>query len=138
MKKQQIKSFEHACEVLGIGADLSKFNVLDIPQKDIQPLADYYQITKIVEATNKLNEWEANWGDSRQYKYNPYFYIKADASKPSGFGFSDTAYDSWGADTSVGSRLLVGSSEEALYIGETFAALFESVYLIAKTIQPAA
>ncbi len=138
MKKQQIESFEHACTVLGIGSDLSKFNVLDIPQKDIQPLMDYYQITKIVEATNRLNEWEANWADGHQAKYNPYFYIKPDPSKPSGFGFSFTGADDWSTDTAVGSRLLVGSGEEAIYIGEKFANLFESVYLLAKTIEPAA
>lgn len=128
--KKQIKSFDHACEVLGITVDLSKFDSLGLPASDVKPLVDYYQITKIVEAINKLNQWTADWGNSRQWKYSPYFYIRPDAAKPAGFGFSYAIYGLWDAVTGVGSRLTVGSEEEARYLGETFIELFESAWLI--------
>jgi hypothetical protein len=130
MAKKKIKSFEHACEVLGQQIDIKKFNQLGLPVKDLQPLIDYYKITKITEATNKLNKWKAKWGNSSQWKYSPYFRVKADDAKPSGFGFSDPGYGCWHTSTTVGSRLCVGTSEEARYIGETFIALFESAWLI--------
>lgn len=130
MKKQQVKSFEHACEVLGQAIDTGTFNALGIPQGDIQPLIDYYKITKIVEATNKLNNWKADWSKKSQYKYSPYFWVKANADKPAGFGFSYTYCAYWNSNTFVGSRLCVGTADEARYIGETFIELFESAWLI--------
>ena len=130
MAKKKIKSFEHACEVLGQPIDIEKFNQLGLPVKDLQPLIDYYKITKIVEATNKLNNWKADWENSSQWKYSAYFRVKADDVKPSGFGFSYTFYGCWFTDTGVGSRLCVGTSEEARYIGETFITQFESAWLI--------
>lgn len=130
MKPQLINSFAHACEVLGQTIDLEKLRSAGLPEADVQPMIDDYKIKKIVEASNKLNNWKADWSDTRQWKYSIYKGIEADSTKPSGFGFSRTCFDYWLTYADVGSRLVVGTSEEALHIGKQFEDLFESAWLI--------
>lgn len=136
----KITSVDHALEVLGLTINFGLFpaayKALGIPVKDIEPMIAGYKIEKIIEANNKVNNnWAPDWSDSNQWKYCVYQYVSKDAAKPAGFGFSYTHYDNWLSYTYVGSRLLVGTRDEALYIGKDFKELFETAWLI---IPPAA
>ncbi|QTE37513.1 hypothetical protein J3L18_00145 [Mucilaginibacter gossypii] len=133
MKK--IKSVEHALKALGQTIDFDRLRdgmvEAGMPAGDVDPLIAHYKITKVIEAHNKLNgNWKADWGDGRQYKYCVWQWIKRDDSKPSGFGFSHSHYDFWFTRTTVGSRLVVGTYDAAIYIGTDFADLFETAWLI--------
>ena len=133
MKK--ITSIEHALEVLGQQIAFDKMpdalRSLGFPERDLIPKVDISKIEKIIEGNNVLNgNWKADWNNSRQGKYCVWQYVKKMIDKPSGFGFADSLYDLWLTHTHVGERLLVGSAEEAIYIGTDFIELFESAWLI--------
>ena len=103
-------------------------NVSMLPKGDRISLVNYYKITKIIEAENKLdNNWKPNWNNSSQPKYSIWHYIKADAKRPAGFGFSNTHYGYTGTGTAVGSRLCFKSDELAKYAGTQFEKLFQDL-----------
>lgn len=74
-------------------------------------------------------ETKANWADEDEYKYYPWFDVKADEANPSGSGLSvaDYAYDY--STTYVASRLTCRSREIAKYFGEQFIELWEDYIL---------
>ena len=106
----RVKSFEDACQVLGISTatpDVSK-----LPMKHQIAIISNYKLTIIAEAINE--GWVPDWNNSNDYKYYPYFKM----NNGSGLAFS---YCAWAHTHSiVGSRLCVSSSEEAEHVGETF------------------
>lgn len=130
----KVTSIAHALEVLGLSIDFDKMRevlpLCGVPAKDIEPKITIYQIEKIIEANNKLNNWVCNPGDWDQRKYCVWKERKADPSKPSGFGFSYSSTFVWHTRTDVGARLEVGTHEEALYIGRDFEDLFEIAWFI--------
>lgn len=68
-----------------------------------------------------LNEgWTADWNDSNQYKYEPYFKWNGSA-----FVFND--YNYWNQFTHVGSRLCFKKSELATYAGKQFTNLYNKI-----------
>jgi hypothetical protein len=88
------------------------------------------KLFNICEAHNKANNFVVDWNDGGQDKYCAWHRIAADASKPSGFGFSNSFYADWLTSTTVGSRLSVGTSEEAVHIAKTFDYLYQDLYFI--------
>jgi len=88
------------------------------------------KLFNIHRAHNKANNFVADWTDSNQRKYSAWHWIEKDESKPSGLGFTCTGYGDWVTGTSVGSRLSVGTSEEALHITKTFDYLYQDLYFI--------
>lgn len=67
-----------------------------------------------------LNEgWQADWTNSRQYKYYPWF------KYTSGFGFSCSGYGDWDASSRCGSRLCFKSAELAEYAGSQFQEVYQ-------------
>lgn len=81
-------------------------------------------------AHNLANNFEPDWANSNQYKYSAYHLIKRDPDAPAGFGFSHSGCDCWSTSTRVGSRLVVGSSKEALSIAGSFGYLYSRLYFI--------
>jgi|SRR5579863_228225 len=70
---------------------------------------------------NILNEgWKADWSDTSQYKYEPYFKWNGSA-----FVFDD--FLCWSQSASVGSRLCFKNSELATYAGKTFIHLYNKL-----------
>ncbi len=125
--KIQIESFEHACKLIKV--DPKKLPVVKgLPKEFQKHIVSLYKIMIIIKATNKIAKWKANWSDGNQCKYYPYFWISAN-KKGSGFGFSDTItlYDI--SFTDVGSRLSVGTRDEAIYLGEKFAPLYKDIII---------
>lgn len=121
MKK--VRDYNHACEVLGLDPE-AKPEVSKLREKDQKAFIALHELTIIVEAQNKLNEWELDWTNNHQGKYYPWFDVEVN-EKGSGVGLSYYGYLYSGSGTGVGSRLVVGTWQEAEYIGNQFLAQYE-------------
>jgi hypothetical protein len=110
---ERVKSFEDACEVLGIDDAEIEVKGIDNHFTSIQA---YAKLAIINQALN--GDWKPDWTDSKQYKYYPYF--NNASSSVGGFSYND--YDYWLTITFVGSRLCYQSAELAKYAGTQFLA----------------
>ena len=116
----RVKTFEDACEVLGIDKLQLGVAGLDDDRESIEAYAKLIIIAKV------LNEgWQPDWSDDDQYKYFPWFKHK------SGFGLSCFDFGRWRAYTAVGSRLCFKSAKLAEYAGTQFAEIYRD-YLTIK------
>lgn len=128
--ENQIKSFEHACEVLGRSTHLPQVSML--AEKHQKAIIAHYKLVTIAEAANFIEngnkEWVPDYSDGT-WKYYPWFDVNKDESKPSGVGLSYRYYVSSHSTTCVGSRLCFLTSDLAQYIGVTFIELYEELFL---------
>ncbi len=113
----RIKTFEDACEDLGVGAaDYHISTGCQVMDKDKVSIQAY---SKLIIIARALNEgWTPDWKDSGQIKYVPYFILKP------GVGFSYDDCDDWRTVTTVGSRLCYKSHELAEYAATQFQSLY--------------
>lgn len=118
----RVKSFEDACQVLGISTNVPE--VKGLPRKHQKAIIANYKLIVIAEALNE--GWKPNWQDSDEYKYYPWF----DMSNPAGVGCSDTSGTASVTGASVGSRLCLKNRELAIYFGQTFTDLFNDSLLL--------
>lgn len=118
----RVKSFEDACQVLGISTNVPE--VKGLPRKHQKAIIANYKLIVIAEALNE--GWKPNWQDSDEYKYYPWF----DMSNPAGVGYSHTAYAASYTYASFGSRLCLKNRELAIYFGQTFTDLFNDSLLL--------
>lgn len=118
----RVKSFEDACQVLGISTNVPE--VKGLPRKHQKAIIANYKLIIIAEALNE--GWKPNWQDSDEYKYYPWF----DMSNPAGVGFSNAAYAASDTFASFGSRLCLKNRELAIYFGQTFTDLFNDSLLL--------
>ena len=123
----KIKTFEDACKALKLSPKALP-DVSGLPEKHRNALIAHYKLVIIAEALNE--GWQPNWNDSDEYKYYPWFEIKANKKKPAGFGFSYTHYDFWSTHTTVGSRLCFKSRELSDYAAKQFEKLYVEYFLI--------
>jgi len=122
-----IKSFKDACKKEGI--DPLRLPEVSMIDKGMgKTLIAAYKLFIIFKAIN--DGWTPDWNNKREYKYFPWFEVKADTARPSGFGFSASSYVGWNAGTVCGSRLCTDSNEKALYIAKTFKAEYIDLLLI--------
>lgn len=124
---EKIKTYEDACEALKLKTPLLP-DMSALPDKHRDAIIAHFKLVIIAEALNE--GWQPNWNDSNEYKYYPWFEIKASKSKPAGFGFSFTYYVRWYTFTTVGSRLCFKTREKALYAGKHFEDLYKEYFLI--------
>lgn len=118
----RVKSFEDACQVLGISTNVPE--VKGLPRKHQKAIIANYKLIVIAEALNE--GWKPNWQDSDEYKYYPWF----DMSNPAGVGYSFTYYAASSTPASFGSRLCLKNRELAIYFGQTFTDLFNDSLLL--------
>lgn len=118
----RVKSFEDACQVLGISTNVPE--VKGLPRKHQKAIIANYKLIIIAEALNE--GWKPNWQDSDEYKYYPWF----DMSNPAGVGYSYTYNAASYSTASVGSRLCLKNRELAIYFGQTFTDLFNDSLLL--------
>lgn len=118
----RVKSFEDACQVLGISTNVPE--VKGLPRKHQKAIIANYKLIVIAEALNE--GWKPNWQDSDEYKYYPWF----DMSNPAGVGFSYAYNTASTATANVGSRLCLKNRELAIYFGQTFTDLFNDSLLL--------
>jgi len=115
---EDIKTFEVACEELGIDANKQ---FLD----EYTPDEIAYKKLKIIVAA--INQgWTPDWSNSSQYKYWPYFKLS------SGFGFSRSNSGYGNATTHVGSRLCFESEAKSDYAAKQFIDIYEQFLTIKK------
>lgn len=118
----RVKSFEDACQVLGISTNVPE--VKGLPRKHQKAIIANYKLIVIAEALNE--GWKPNWQDFDEYKYYPWF----DMSNPAGVGYSITYHTASAANAYFGSRLCLKNRELAIYFGQTFTDLFNDSLLL--------
>ena len=118
----RVKSFEDACQVLGISTNVPE--VKGLPRKHQKAIIANYKLIVIAEALNE--GWKPNWQDSDEYKYYPWF----DMSNPAGVGYSFTLRTASNTAANIGSRLCLKNRELAIYFGQTFTDLFNDSLLL--------
>lgn len=118
----RVKSFEDACQVLGISTNVPE--VKGLPRKHQKAIIANYKLIVIAEALNE--GWKPNWQDSDEYKYYPWF----DMSNPAGVGDSSTNRTASSTYAHFGSRLCLKNRELAIYFGQTFTDLFNDSLLL--------
>lgn len=118
----RVKSFEDACQVLGISTNVPE--VKGLPRKHQKAIIANYKLIVIAEALNE--GWKPNWQDSDEYKYYPWF----DMSNPAGVGCSATFDAASYTGANIGSRLCLKNRELAIYFGQTFTDLFNDSLLL--------
>ncbi|MDC2673479.1 hypothetical protein PO239_20945 [Bacteroides ovatus] len=118
----RVKSFEDACQVLGISTNVPE--VKGLPRKHQKAIIANYKLIVIAEALNE--GWKPNWQDSDEYKYYPWF----DMSNPAGVGYSPTNHTASNTLAAIGSRLCLKNRELAIYFGQTFTDLFNDSLLL--------
>jgi hypothetical protein len=123
----KIKTFEDACKALSI--DASKLpDVSILPQQHQDAITAHYKLVIIAEALNE--GWKPNWNDRSEYKYYPWFEVKASKNKPSGSGLSFHGCGGWRSCASIGSRLCFKNRELAEYAGTQFIDLYNDFLTI--------
>ena len=110
----RIKTYEDACE------ELDETPLDEKVLTDLGFTTDEINYRKIKTITKAFNEgWKADWNDSNQYKYYPWFKMSS-----GGFVFDGAGCGSSTADAGDASRLCFKSSELAKYAGEQFLQLY--------------
>lgn len=110
----RVKSFEDACEVLGIDP-----HQVWIDGEDNDEVA-YKSLKVIVKALNE--GWTPDWNNSNQPKYYPWFELKG------GFRLYDVSY--YCGVSNVGSRLCFKSRELATYAATQFEDLYKQFFIL--------
>lgn len=122
-----IKTFEQACEALGVDANaLPDFSM--IPEGHKKAMLAHYKLVIIVEAVNE--GWKPDWSNHSEPKYELWPELVPDKTKPSGFGLSYDVTHCWYAGPNVGSRLCFKSRDLARHTFEIFKELYEDYLLI--------
>ena len=122
MKK--IKSFEDACNALGILEIVPDFSTF--PEKYRKAMYAHYKLMVITEALNE--GWTPNWDDWEERKYYPWFDMRSSASG----GLSFDVCDYWSTTSLVGSRLCFKNRELAEYAGKEFVELYKEYFVLNK------
>ena len=114
-----VKTYEDACAIIG-EKPIDEENLLSsgLDKSDIA----FMKLKAIYKAANKMNRnWKADFSDSNQHKYYPYFVWRS-----SGFRCNGTRCTY--ACTCIGSRLCCGNSDDAEYIGKQFEDLYNDYF----------
>lgn len=125
MKKEDIKTFEDACKVLGIDPATSLPDVTNVPEDMREAVIGHCKMMIVAKAIN--GDWSPNWNDHNEWKYYPWFYVHPDNA--SGSRLSFYVYVIAYSVTHVGSRLCFKDEETAEYVGRQFAGLYETFFL---------
>lgn len=108
MKK--IESVKSAFEQEGLNVD--EIKIEGFPERHIEALIALGKLMVVHDQVNP--EFEVDYENSAQMKYEPYFYLPA--GSPSGVGFRLHAVDYYWTYSGVGARLVSESDEAARYI----------------------
>lgn len=112
----EVKSYEDACQVLGITSELPDLSIVQ-DEKIRKSTAAFIKLSVIIKALNE--GWEPDWNDRSQYKYYPCFYMDS-----AGLACANTDYAVTDTDASVGSRLGCKTDAMADYMKDTFRELY--------------
>lgn len=119
--QHKIKTFEDACQALGI--DPAKLpDVSMLPEQDGKALLANYKLTIIARALNE--GWTPDWDNNSWDKYYPWFWMSSSR------GFSLGVVGRGRVDSGVGSRLCYKSEELAEYAATQFIELYRDYYVM--------
>lgn len=118
-----IRSFSDACKKLKLDPVKSLPKISGMPKRHQNAVIAQAKLTIITEALN--GDWEADWNDSSQLKYYPWFWM----NNP-GFRFSVSFYTGAAADTGTGSRLCFKTRELSDYAGKKFLTLWRDLMVL--------
>jgi hypothetical protein len=111
-KFSDIKSFEDACEELGISMAIT--NGLETSDEVA------YKILKVI--VKAINQgWTPDWSNTAQRKWYPWFQVSS-----SGFGFSGSGYVCDLTYAVVGSRLCFETEEKSDYAAKQFIEIYKT------------
>lgn len=114
---ERVKTFEDACEVLGISDPTQIFfQSKCLLTNAMKGAINHMKLCIIAEALNE--GWQPDYSNSSEYKYYPWF----DFVPGSGFRFGGCARGC--TNTYVGSRLVYRTRELAEYAGKQFEDLY--------------
>jgi hypothetical protein len=122
----EVLTFESACKSVG-GSSKKLPGVSHLPKKHRKRLIADYKLTIIAEALRGGKK--ANYHDKNEYKYFPWFVVKADEKRPSGFGLSCVGCAYRGSDSGVGVRLCFPTWDQAKFFGMHFLKLHTDHHL---------
>ena len=108
----RVKTFENACEVLGIGE-------ITFNENDAKDEIAYKKLKIIYKALNE--GCKPDWSNLAETKYYPYF-------KMSPFGFADTLCGAWATCSLTGSHLCGKTDTIAEYAGRQFVDIYKDFY----------
>ena len=111
---ESIKTVEDALNVTGMPAT-PEFN--EVPEELREYFKSVYEAVVITRAL--VGDWKADWNDTDQYKWYPWFKVSS-----GGFVFSGTYFDCSYANAGCASRLCFKSDELATYAGKQFLQLY--------------
>ena len=116
---KDIKGFKDALEYLG-KEDHSEWYKSNPDQSKVKQSLALYKLEIIIEAINKIKNWEPNWNDPNQKKYITWFVLD------SSFQFDGTYCQYTHANAGCASRLHLPSYEIAEYVGKEFIDLWKA------------
>jgi len=116
----RVKTFEDACEALGIKPEQALISSPIALEKDADSINAYGKLIIIARALNE--GWTPDWTDTNEYKYYAWLEYKA------GSGFSFYGYDFDRSATTVGSRLCFKSRELAKYAAQQFESIYNEFF----------
>ncbi|MCT4263396.1 hypothetical protein HZP32_14860 [Elizabethkingia anophelis] len=117
----KVKSFEDACQLLGIKPDVPKVSLL--PEKHQKAIVAHYKLIIITEALNE--GWTPDWSNWNERKYYPWFEMSDSSGR---FSFDGSFFQ--GSCSICAARLCLKTWELANYIGESFIDLYKDYFII--------
>lgn len=125
----KVKSFEDACQALGIAPKLPPVGLYMV--KDRKAVIAFYKLTVIIRALNE--GWEPNWNDYRERKWFVWLFGgNADDGSVCGLSASFADSDFSVADSTVGARLAFKNRELCDHARALFLELYKDYLLIEK------
>lgn len=123
---EQIKSFADAIMYLGLEKDGedSPINWIRKDEAMIKKVEAYTKLQTIATAWNKIDGFVADWEDTNQYKYFPWFEYSRDVA---GFVCVSTTCATTTVDAGIDSRLCFKTSERAKQFGKQFIDLWNDL-----------
>lgn len=122
MQKTKFKKWEDYFEHKGLDPKAMP-DVSMLPVQYHKPLIAQYKLEVIIEVEN--DGWVADYTNHNQIKYSPWFIVKADEKRKSGFGLSYGDYDGWMSVTDVGVRLSMKDVATVEAVANQFIDLYE-------------
>lgn len=123
--KEKIKSFEDACQHLGIEPKLPEVDGLFPDHR--KAVVAFYKLSTIISALN--NGWKPDWNDYNQRKWWNFFYVESNSA---GFVYSHSYISPSNTYATIGSRLCFKSEELAEFAAENFIDLYNDLLLFER------
>ena len=120
----KIKTFEDACEKLGINPEEIKLSYPEGINHHAKAFVAHMKLVIIIEALN--DGWKPDWTNGNWDKYYAWFRMGGS----SGVGFSFNGCGNWLSHSFVGSRLVFKSADLAKHVGKLFIDDFRDFLII--------